>query len=76
MPDQSELVDPDPPIIITGGSVTLEFDPLILLPDGIGKFFNAQKVIKRVEIYGTGVPNYDESATSDDITIKVTYGNP
>ena len=71
----------DPPIIVSGGSVT------ITLPGGIfsssllgnllgGEFTNSQKEIKRVEITGDGLPNYDESATSNDITIRIEYGNP
>jgi hypothetical protein len=75
MPDQGGAGG-DPPIIITGGSVTIEFDPTILLPDGVGKLYNAQKVIRRVEITGTGIQNYDQTATGNNITIRVTYGNP
>jgi hypothetical protein len=75
MPDQGGSTG-DPPIIITGGSVTIEFDASNLLPNGVGKLYNAQKVIKRVEITGTGVQNYDQTATGNDITIRITYGNP
>jgi hypothetical protein len=66
----------DPPIIITGGSVTVEFDVSQLIAAGIGKFTNDQKVIKRVEITGTGIQNYDQYATGNSVTIQVTYGNP
>jgi hypothetical protein len=66
----------DPPIIVSGGSVT------ITIPVGIftsllgGVFSNSQKEIKRVEITGSGLPNYSESATGTDITITIEYGNP
>ena len=66
----------DPPIIITGGSVTIEFDRGAFSDDGNGKYSNADKVIKRVEITGTGIQNYDESATGSNVTVKITYGNP
>jgi hypothetical protein len=66
----------DPPIIITGGSVTIEFDPNTFGDTGTGKYANQQKVIKRVEITGSGIRNYDSDATDKDITVKVTYGNP
>ncbi len=66
----------DPPIIVSGGSVT------ITIPTGIftnllgGVFSNSQKEIKRVEISGSGLPSYNESATGTDITITIEYGNP
>ena len=66
----------DPPIIVQGGSVTLQFDPSQLLSNGTGVFSNNQKVIKRVEITGTDIQNYDETPTGNNVTIKITYGNP
>ena len=66
----------DPPIIINGGSVHIEFEPRDFAGGGNGRFSNDQKVIKRVEITGTGIQTYDSTATSNDITIKVTYGTP
>jgi hypothetical protein len=65
----------DPPIIIQGGSVTIEFD-VSQLVSANGKFGNSQKVIKRVEITGTDIQNYDQTPTGNNVTIKVTYGNP
>jgi hypothetical protein len=41
-----------------------------------GRYSNQQKVIKQVEITGTGIENYDSSSTGKDIVIKITYGNP
>ena len=66
----------DPPIIVTGGSVTIR------IPSGIfpglpgGDFTVPQKEIKRVEISGSGIPNYSEPATGQEITIRIDYGNP
>jgi hypothetical protein len=71
MPEQ-----PDPPIIITGGSVTIEFDPRTFLDTGKGTYSNEEKVIQRVEISGEGIRGYAEDATGNDITIKITYGTP
>jgi hypothetical protein len=65
----------DPPIVITGGSVTIEFDVSAFATSG-GTFLNDQKVIKRVEITGSGIENYDQTAKGADITVKVTYGDP
>jgi hypothetical protein len=66
----------DPPIIITGGSVTIEFDPTAFGDNGPGKYSNQEKVIKRVEITGSGLQNYDSVATGNEVTVKITYGNP
>jgi hypothetical protein len=65
----------DPPIIITGGSVTIR------IPSGIfsglpgGDFTNTRKEIKGVKITGTGLPGYNEAAKSTDIVITIEYGN-
>ena len=67
----------DPPIIVSGGSVTIKIPAGIfpgLLPGG--DFTNTQKQIKRVEITGSGIPNYDQPANGSDITIRIEYGNP
>jgi hypothetical protein len=68
----------DPPIIVQGGSVTIQFDASQLVPDSpfTGLFSNSQKVIKRVEITGTDITNYDETPTGNSVTVKITYGNP
>lgn len=68
----------DPPIIVQGGSVTIQFDPSQLLPDNpfTGIFSNSQKVIKRVEITGTDIQNYDETPSGNNVTVRITYGNP
>jgi hypothetical protein len=70
---------PDPPIIISGGSVTIKIPGGIfsgLLGGALMNFTNAQKEIKRVAISGSGLPGYDETATNSDITITIEYGNP
>ena len=67
---------PDPPIVITGGSVTIEFDPSTFGDPGTGRYSNQEKVIKRVEITGTGIENYDSAADDSDVTVKITYGDP
>jgi len=65
----------DPPIIVSGGSVTLK------IPGGIFAgllgidLSNQQKQIKRVVISGSGIPNYDENASGTDITITIECGN-
>lgn len=65
----------DPPIVIHGGSVTIEFPETNFPPDPSrnGKFKNDNKKISRVEITGTGIENYDKAATGKDITVRVFY---
>jgi hypothetical protein len=66
----------DPPIVVSGGSVT------ITIPGGIfpglpgGDFTNPLKEIKRVEITGSGIENYSATANGTEITIRIEYGNP
>ena len=66
----------DPPIIITGGSVTIDFDPEAFGEVSPGKYKNQDKVITRVEITGTGMENYDSTAKGTDITVRITYSQP
>lgn len=66
----------DPPIIITGGSVTIRIPGNIFPGLSGGDFTNQQKQIKRVEITGSSLPNYSQSANGTDITIRIEYGNP
>jgi hypothetical protein len=66
----------DPPIIVSGGSVTIRI-PVGIFPGLLGgDFTNTQKQIKRVEIKGSGIPSYNESANGTDITITIEYGSP
>jgi hypothetical protein len=67
----------DPPIIVSGGSVSIRL-PLGIFTGLLGGevFTNSQKEIKRVVITGSGIPNYDQSANGSDITITIEYGNP
>ena len=67
---------PDPPIIITGGSVTIEFDPRTFGNTGTGQYSNQEKVIKRVEVVGKSIQNYDSAADGSDVTVRITYGDP
>jgi hypothetical protein len=64
----------DPPIIVSGGSVTLEFDATQLPPNGSGKHFNANKKITRVVVTGDGI-SFDESIPNGKVTVTIHYGN-
>ena len=65
----------DPPIVVTGGSVNLDFDDATL-PGGGGKHSNSGKKIKHVTIERGGTKIYDEDVPNGNITITLTYGDP
>lgn len=67
----------DPPIVISGGSITIEFDQSNFKPDPSNgnKHSNKDKQIKRIEITGDGI-NIAETVTNGLVTIKIYYGNP
>jgi hypothetical protein len=65
----------DPPIIISGGSVTIEFDKVKLKDKGDGKHHHPDKKIKRVEVNGDDVTSYVANTNSGKVTIKIYYGD-
>ena len=67
----------DPPIIISGGSITISIPAglIVGLPLGVD-LTTPLKKITRVAISGSGLPRYDEAATNSDITITIEYGTP
>jgi hypothetical protein len=65
----------DPPIVISGGSVTIEFDDSVFRPLGPGKHANANKKIKRVEISGDGI-NFAQDTPTGRVVIIIHYGDP
>lgn len=65
----------DPPIIVTGGSVSIDFDESQFQSSGKGRYKNANKKIKRIEVTGDGI-NFAENTTNGNVTIKIYYGNP
>ena len=66
---------PDPPIIVTGGSVTIDFDQKIFTPNGNGKHSNANKKIKRVEVSVDGGTPTVIDVPNGKVTVSIHYGN-
>ena len=64
----------DPPIIITGGSVTLQFDDS-QLQGGAGHHHHPNKKIKRIEVTGGGLNINQTVNDPKGLTIKVYYGD-
>jgi hypothetical protein len=63
----------DPPIIIQGGSVTLDFDAN-KLQGGNGHHHHPTKKIKRVVVSGGGI-NIDQTVSDPNVTVTVYYGD-
>ncbi|HST52400.1 MAG TPA: hypothetical protein VLJ61_10365 [Pyrinomonadaceae bacterium] len=63
----------DPPIIITGGSVTVEFDSG-QLKGASGRHHHPDKKIKRIEVTGDGL-NINHDVNDPKVTIKIYYGD-
>ena len=63
----------DPPIIITGGSVTLEFDDSQLQGSN-GRHQHPDKKIKSIEVTGDGI-NINQAVNDPKVTIKIYYGD-
>ena len=70
------MAQSDPPIIVSGGSVTIDFDPSIFTPNGNGKHSNANKKIKRIEITGDNITPVDLNVPNGKVTVKIHYSNP
>jgi hypothetical protein len=65
----------NPPIVISGGSISIEFDSILFTNIGAGKFTNQQQRIYRVEVTGDGI-NFSQDTPGGMVTIKIYYANP
>jgi hypothetical protein len=65
----------DPPIIVSGGSVTVEFDKTQLQATDDGKkHHHPDKKIRRIEITGDDI-NFAEDTKTGKVTITIYYGD-
>ena len=69
------MPDNDPPIIINGGSVTLQYDSTQLTPQGNGKHGNPNKRLRSITIQGDGINITQDFPTGRGVTITINYGN-
>lgn len=65
---------PDPPIVITGGSVTIDLDEEIFTPDGKNKRKNDNKKISSVEVTLNGTTQTFQ-VPNGKVIVKINYGN-
>ncbi|MDT7778932.1 MAG: hypothetical protein QOC99_1444 [Acidobacteriota bacterium] len=64
----------DPPIIITGGSVTIEFDDDQIKKVSPGKHHHPDKKINRVEVTGDGI-NFARDITDGKVKVTIYFEN-
>jgi hypothetical protein len=68
------MPDSDPPIVVSGGSITIDFDSKVFPPNGNGKHGNPNKKIRRVEVTGDNI-NFAQDTPSGKVTISIYYEN-
>ena len=68
--------NPDPPIVVSGGSVTIEFDSDIFTPNGNGKHSNANKKIRSVVVEVNGQAPQTFNVPNGKVTVTINYSNP
>jgi len=64
----------DPPIVVSGGSVTIEFDEENMQKLSKGKHHHARKRITRIEIKGGGVDHVVEDPPRN-VKITISIGD-
>lgn len=62
----------DPPIVVSGGSVTIEFNKEIFQEQADGKHHHANKKISRIEITGDGI-DFAEDTKTGKVTVKIYF---
>lgn len=66
---------PDPPIVITGGSVQIDLDEDIFTPNGKNKRSNTTKKISSVEISLNGGAPQVINVPNGKVIVTIRYGN-
>jgi hypothetical protein len=72
----------DPPIVVSGGSVTVQFDKTQLAENSDGEHHHPDKKINRIEITGADLEltgdaksGFAGTTKSGKITVKIFYGD-
>ncbi|HEX8283711.1 MAG TPA: hypothetical protein VF588_10175 [Pyrinomonadaceae bacterium] len=69
------MPDADPPIVVSGGSVTLKFKADELPEQIRGQHHNPDKTLKKITISGDGVDYTADFPTGKGVTIKIFWDN-
>lgn len=65
----------NPPIIVTGGSVTIEFDEEIFTPNGKGQRSNPNKKIKKVVVVVNGGTPTTIDVPNGKVVVEIHYNS-
>jgi len=65
----------NPPIVVSGGSVTIEYDSKIFTPNSNGKHSNANKKIKSIVVEVEGDAPQTFNVPNGKVTVTINYGN-
>lgn len=65
----------DPPIVISGGSVTIAFDQSLFTKNGNGKLTNSAKKISSVEVAVEGQTPQTFEVPDGKVTVTINFGN-
>jgi hypothetical protein len=66
---------PDPPIVVSGGSVTIEFDEDKMEKLSKGKHHHRNKRIKHIKIVGDGIDYAVDVPTGKGLKITISVGD-
>ncbi|MBV9926433.1 MAG: hypothetical protein JOZ96_15550 [Acidobacteria bacterium] len=66
---------PDPPIVVSGGSVHIDLDEDIFTPNGKNKRSHGGKKITSVEISVNGGPTQTINVPNGKVTVTIRYEN-
>lgn len=69
------MPDADPPIVVTGGSVTLKIKAAELPEVANGEYTNPDRTLKKITINGDGIDYSADFPTGKGVTIKIFWDN-
>lgn len=71
----SAAMPPDPPIVVSGGSINIDLDETVFTSSGKNRRSNAGKKITSVEISVNGGPTQTIDVPNGKVTVTIRYGN-
>lgn len=69
------MPDVDPPIVVSGGSVTLKYKADEMKEESKGLLRNPDKTLKRITISGDGFNESFDFPTGQGVTIRIFWDN-
>lgn len=69
------MPEADPPIVVSGGSVSLKFKADELPEQSKGQYYTPDKRLRRIVISGDGVNQSFDFPTGEGVSIKIFWDN-